>query len=88
MIGERLYPDLPYHVAFFGRVRPRGTKISVHEVRVIHYLDDERDLKLNIVPYVNNSIISVDCYFDPLITNHAHVILPVVIAAIRPQRLI
>ena len=87
MAGERLYPELPYHIGFFGRVHPRGTKISIHEVRVIHYLDDEKKKKLtlNIVPYVNNSVIAIDCYFDPFIENCARVILPVVLTAIRAQ---
>jgi hypothetical protein len=85
VFGERLYPELPYHMAFFGRIHPRGTKISVHEVRVVHYLDEQRSLKLNMVPYVTNSKVSIDCYFDNLIPDHASIILPVVISAIRGQ---
>lgn len=83
--GERLYPELPYHIGFFGRVHPRATKISIHEVRVIHYLDHGKHLTLNIVPRITNSVIAIDCYFDPLINNHASVILAVVITAIRAQ---
>lgn len=66
-------------------MHPRATKISIHEVRVIHYLDPARHLTLNIVPRVINSLIAIDCYFDPLIDNHASIILPVVMRAIRAQ---
>jgi hypothetical protein len=82
---ERLYPELPYHIAFFGRVHPRGTLISIQEVRVIHYLDSNNGLILNIVPHVDNSRISIDCYFNPLIDNHASFILPLVLRAILGQ---
>lgn len=83
--NSSVYPELPYHIGFFGRVHPRATKISIHEVRVIHYLDPARHLTLNIVPRVTDSLIAIDCYFDPLIDNHASVILPVVMRAIRAQ---
>jgi hypothetical protein len=83
--GGRLYPELPYHIGFFGRVHPRGIKISIPEVRVIHYQDEARQFLLNIVPVVQNSMIAVDCYFDRLIDNHSSAILTVVLTAIRSQ---
>ena len=83
--GERPYPELPYHIAFFGRVHPRGVRISVHENTTVQYRFPDNPLILNIVPNVDNSIVAVDCYFTPLVPNHVVVIFPFVLTATRAR---
>jgi hypothetical protein len=85
MAEERPYPELPYHIAFFGRVHPRGVKISIREKTGVQVRLPDNPLILTIVPIVDNSIVAVDCYFNPMVTNPEVVIFPFVLTATRSR---
>ena len=84
-VAQHEQQPVPRRVQIRRRVHPRGTRISVHERNVIHYRAPDDRLNLNIVPVIDNSIVAIDCYFNPLIENHVRVVFPLVLTAVRAQ---
>ena len=86
MAGEqRLSQELPYHIAFFGRVHPPGVPISINEVDPFVDYSDQEGFLARITPVINNSRVSMECYFNNLVPNYQSKLIYIAVSGVRAR---
>jgi hypothetical protein len=75
----------PYRISFLGRVHPKGTVISIRVKRSVDVIDTYGRFTARIFTFVDNSRVTIDCFFDNLFDNYRSELFTYAMNCVRPH---